>query len=112
MTTARAAHAPAGDVLSQPNTFDTTDHRSGSKSRPGPSARKCRICGANLEGRKTSARFCSGKCRAAASRISKAQDFNGLLQRMWRAEQALHAAADDLAEYRVAIEVKIGNAVQ
>jgi hypothetical protein len=31
---------------------------------------------------------------------------------MRAAELALHAAADDLAEYRTAIEVKIGRAVQ
>ena len=58
--------------------------------------------------RKTTARFCTGKCRAAGSRMSKAQDFGGLLQRMKQAELALHAAADDLAEYRIAIELKVG----
>jgi hypothetical protein len=40
--------------------------------------------------------------------MSKAQDFEGLLQRMKQAELALHAAADDLAEYRKGIEAKIG----
>ena len=40
--------------------------------------------------------------------MSKAQDFGGLLQRMKQAELALHAAADDLAEYRIAIELKVG----
>jgi len=44
--------------------------------------------------------------------MSKAQDFEGLLQRLAKAEQALHAAADELGEYRIAIEVRLGKAVQ
>jgi hypothetical protein len=112
VTSARAVHAPAGDVLFKPKTSDTAEAERGAKRPTATPPRKCPVCGSSLQGRKASARFCSGRCRAAASRISRARDFEGLLQRMAKAEQALHAAADDLAEYRVTIEVKIGRAVQ
>ena len=72
--------------------------------------RVCSVSGSSLAGRKATAKFCSGRCRAAGSRMSKAQDFEGLLDRMKVAEAALHKAADDLAEFRVGIEMKLGKA--
>lgn len=71
----------------------------------------CPVCGSSLEHRKNSAKFCSGKGRAAGSRLRKAHDFEGVLERVKLAEAALHAAADDLAEFRVGIEMKIGKVV-
>lgn len=43
--------------------------------------------------------------------MSRAQDFEGLLQRMKLAEATLHKAAKDLAEFRVGIEMKAGKVV-
>jgi hypothetical protein len=108
MVTARATHTPSSGVLCQPTTSDTSGKARASKRRTEASPKNCPVCGSSLNGRKATARFCSGRCRAAGSRMSKAQDFEGLLERMKQAELALHQAADDLADYRKSIELKIG----
>jgi hypothetical protein len=55
--------------------------------------RACRLCGASLMGRRPHARYCSGACRAEASRLrailrgSKSSPYSSVAERLKVAEK-------------------------